>query len=146
MITILLQCCPDTAAIAKCIHEYEAATNDNDLQIFNEICGTVVLVAVIVMGGFLLWKLIDHIANGIRSIYKRSCDKKDYQKRQEADLKDKLLSFLETSTSTEEYNKEAGKVMKKKKDENSTESQYYINVLKSIIKDDTIPKQPSHEN
>ena len=146
MITMLLQCCPDSAAIMKCVYEYEAATNENDVQIFQEICGAIVLVAVIVVGGFLLLKLFDHIANGIRGLYKRKWEEEDREQKQKADLKDKLLDFLEKNTSKEEYNEEAGKVIKSIKDLDSTESRYYIDVLKSIIKDDTIPKHPSHEN
>ena len=146
MITMLLQCFPDSAAIMKCVFEHEAATNDKDVQIFQEICGAIVLVAVIVVGGFLLLKLFDHIATGIRGLYKRKWEEEDREQKQKADLKDKLLDFLEKNTSEEKYNEEAGKVIKIIKDLDSTESRYYIDVLKSIIKDDTIPKQPSHEN
>ena len=146
MITMLLQCFPDSAAIMKCVFEQEAATNDKDVQIFQEICGAIVLVAVIVVGGFLLLKLFDHIANGIHGLYKRKWEEEDREQKQKADLKDKLLDFLEKNSSKEEYKEEAGKVIKSVKDLDSTESRYYIDVLKSIIKDDTIPKQPSHEN
>lgn len=146
MITTLLQCFPDSAAIMKCVYEYEAATNENDVQIFQEICGAIEFVAVIVVGGFLLLKLFDHIANGRRDLYKRKWEEEDREQKQKADLKDKLLDFLEKNTSKEEYNEEAGKVIKSIKDLDSTESQYYIDVLKSIIKDNTIPEHPSHEN
>lgn len=146
MITMLLQCCPDSAAIMKCVYEYEAATNDKDVQIFQEICGAIVLVAVIVVGGFLLLKLFDHIANGIHGLYKRKWEEEDREQKQKADLKDKLLDFLEKNTSKEEYNEEAGKVIKSIKDFDSTESQYYIDVLKNLINNNPIPNYSSHEN
>lgn len=121
MITLLLQCCPDTAQVVKCVYELEAATSDKDVQIAQEICGAIVIVTAILVGGFVLWKLLDHTANGIRGIYKRKCDNNDCLKRQEADLKDKMLSALEKNTSKEEY----------------------INTLRTLIESNTIPEFPS---
>ena len=94
MISLLLQCCQDTAPIVKCVHELETATSDNDVLIVGMTCCTIVLVAIIATCGLLLWKWLERRANRKASEQKRQWEEEDKDRKQKADLKDKMLNAI----------------------------------------------------
>lgn len=126
----------------------KAGTNDADVEITKYICCAVVTVAAIIVGGFLIWKLIDHLANAIAGCYKRRFEVEDLERKQKSDLKNKLIDFLEKMTINEKYNEDNDKVIKIRKGMDTKESQYYTNVLKSLIDDKEIAdySQYKHED
>jgi hypothetical protein len=138
MSAVILEGCAGAVKILKCGCDQCSAMNVNDVQIAQTICGTIVLVAFIMVVGFLVWKLMEYIANGVSGYSKRKWEEKDCVKKQKSDLQDKLLNFLEKNTSKEECSKEEGKMVKKQKSFDSKESQYYIDVLTALIKGDDV--------
>ena len=69
MNTLLLDACAGSAQIVKCGCDIANATNGQDVEIAKAICCSIVTLAGIIVGGFLIWKLMDHIANGISGYY-----------------------------------------------------------------------------
>ena len=110
MNAILLQCAGATT-ILKCGCNLTTATNENDLEIAKTICWAIVCVAGCLVAGFLAWKLLDHIANGISGLYKRRCEVKDKVFKQKGDMLDKLTDFLKAQT---EEKGNDGKVIRNK--------------------------------
>ena len=139
MNSLLLDACAGSAQIVKCCCDSANATNGQDVEIANAICCSVVELGAIIVGGFLAWKLMNHIVNGISGFYKRQCAKKDREEKQNADLKAKLLNFLEKNTSEGDFTKEKGILINTKKKFDSKESQYYIDVLNHFIGEEKIP-------
>ena len=118
MNAFLLLCQCDSIAnkvFAKAIpviqETYKAGTNCSDVKIADAICKSLVLIFAICVAGFLIWKLIDHIAIAVSGLYKRKCDVEDKKLKQKSDLIDKLTDFL--TNQTQEKDNE-GKVTKYK--------------------------------
>lgn len=84
MNTLLLDACAGSAQIVKCGCDIANATNGQDVEIAKAICCSIVTLAGIIVGGFLIWKLMDHIANGISGYYKRKCTIEDIKRKMEA--------------------------------------------------------------
>ena len=64
------------------------------------------------------------------------------ERKQKADLQDKLIDFLEKNTTKEEYNADSDKSVKTLRELSSEESQYYIKVVSSLFDNQTIPDYP----
>lgn len=62
--------------------------------ITHQICCTIVIVVTIIVLGFLLWKLMDHIASSKAEKRARQWKVEDIERKQKADLLEKKLSFL----------------------------------------------------
>ena len=58
MNTLLLDACAGSAQIVKCGCDIANATNGQDVEIAKAICCSIVTLAGIIVGGFLIWKLI----------------------------------------------------------------------------------------
>lgn len=97
----------------------EAETNCKDIAIVAIICGTILIIAIAAMFTFHQWKKKEHEATKLCNIISNI----NTSERQKAEFKDRLLSFLEKNTSSIDSN----------------ESQYYIKVLRDLIKNDNIP-------
>lgn len=116
----------------------EAQTNCNDVWIAGIICLAIVMVALIAKCGLLAWKSKEIEAADAERKAKET-EANIAARKQKADALGKLLDFLEKNTTTEEYSKEEGKRIKKLTDFTSKESQYYIDVLKTVVKGGDIP-------
>lgn len=81
MTNLLLDCCQGAAQVVKCCSNAVAATCDKDVEIVNIICGAVVCVVAIVVVGFLLWKLADHIAHYFEEKRKRTWEVQDIERK-----------------------------------------------------------------
>lgn len=103
----------------------EPETSCNDVTIVAIICATIVLVALIAMFSFLIWKCREHKAEAESKEKEREKDEKDRQWKQRSDLIDKKLDFLK------------GQVMTKDKDGKTiyddTKGQAYIAALDGFI-------------
>lgn len=86
MSTSLLNCigCADSTQVMKCARVLANATNIHDVELTTTICSSIELMTGIVVGGFLAWKLLDHIANGISGYYKRKWTLQDIARKQKA--------------------------------------------------------------
>lgn len=94
MNTFLLNCCAGAAKIIKCGCNATAATNETDLEITKAICWAIVCVTGCLVVSFLIWKLIDHIANAVSGWNKRQWEVEDKGRKQQADLLEKKLQIL----------------------------------------------------
>lgn len=81
---------------------FEAGTNCCDVNIAEAIGKSLVLIFAICVIGFLIWKLIDHIANGVEMLFKKDKEKEESERKQKADLLDKYLDFLKEQASKDD--------------------------------------------
>ena len=132
MSVLFLQCSNGAARIVKCSCSFAAATNENDLEIAKSICWAIACVVACLVVGFLAWKLIDHIANGISGWNKRQWDIKDRERKQKADLLEKKLQILYELCKEEEPKKGFKKV-------DSMEMKTYLETL-GVILEPTVTK------
>ena len=100
MSTLFLNCFCDSIfekmceRLGTCTPEVvEKGTNCADVAMTAVICKAVVCVALILVLGFLVWKLMDHIANGISGWRKRVWEVNDIKRKQKSDLLTRLLDF-----------------------------------------------------
>ena len=93
MSAILLQCCNVAAKVIKCGCDVDV-TNNYDLGIADIICHAFIFVTGIIVGGFLVWKLIEYIAKGIAGWRKRVWEVEDIERKQKKDLLDKKMQIL----------------------------------------------------
>ncbi len=143
----MLYCCAGSAQVSKgCRCLMDAASNHNDIEIVNSICGTIVAVVAILAACFLLWKLIDHIAKGWQRCRQHTWeneDKKataeaeklarqnqleDKERKQQESLLEKRLAILKELC----YNNDGRELSVKKYD--STEIKDYLEELDRQIK------------
>lgn len=128
----------------------DTATSWADVEIAKQISCTLITIVAICVAGYILAKLIEIISKYCSEERKKKRDKEENYRKQEADLQEKLLSFIEKNTLREEYNKEKDKMIKVPKGIYSDESQYYINILTALIDKKEIPnysqKQSIDEN
>ena len=142
---LLLDCCANAVKMMEKVMHYvcEAnATNCNDVEITKCICEYILWVAIVAAATFLSWKILDHISNGVSVWYKRQCDVEDIERKQTAELKKKLIDFLEKNTAPGRYIEDKDKTVNELKEFDSKESQYYISVIKAFINKDQIPNEP----
>ena len=72
--------------------------NITDIINTDIICGAIVHVMLIVVAGFILWKLMEHVANAFAASYKRKCDEEDKDRKRNAELLSRYLDFLKDQT------------------------------------------------
>lgn len=108
--SVLLECCAAAAQIMKCSCKIEAETNDNDVAIVGIICGTILLIAGVVVAGSLLWRMIDKIANGCSESRKHTKENEEHERKQKADLLEKKLQILKEQCSDSDKKLIEGKV------------------------------------
>ena len=113
MSTIILNCFCDSIfeklceKLGTCSPEVvEKGTNCADVAMTAVICKTVVFVALIFVLGFLIWKLMDHIANKNSETRKRLWEVEDIERKQNSDLLTKLLDFQKDLALPVDKNKE----------------------------------------
>lgn len=141
----LLDCCTKVVQMMEKMMHYvcEAnATNCNDLEITKCICEYILWVAIVFAITFLAWKIIEQIANGVSVWYKRQCEVEDIERKQTAELKKKLMDFLEKNTAPGRYIEDKDKTVNELKEFDSKESQYYISVIKAFIYKEPFPNEP----
>ena len=130
MSTIILNCFCDSILeklcekLGTCPPEVvETGTNYADVAMTAFICKAVVCVAFILVLGFLIWKLMDHIANGISGWRKRVWDVEDIKRKQKSDLLTKKIDLL-IKLCIEDSNKK----------NNATRVDSYLDTLKEELK------------
>ena len=112
--------------------------NCDSIAIVVTICVTILIIAVVAM--IIYYRLkkecvaTKHHNNGIKN------------ERMTPEYIERLLSFLEKYTLTEEYNKDLDKKIKSMKPIESDECQYYIKVLTNLIREGIIPQYPQNNN
>lgn len=82
---------------------YEAGTNCCDVNIAEAIGKSLVLIFAICVIGFLIWKLIDHIANGVEMLFKKDKEKEESERKQKAELLNKYLDFMKEVNAENDY-------------------------------------------
>ncbi len=117
----------------------EAETNCEDVKIVAFICIAIVLVALIAKWAVCSLKNAEIMAaKNEREAKEKEAD--IAKRKQRADILNKLIDYLAKNTSEENYNEEAGRVIKSEKGIDSNEGQYYINVLRAVLKEESIPE------
>ena len=118
----------------------EAETNDKDLWMVGIVCMTIVLVAIIAAAVILLWKYIGFIAAKNERDQKKTKEKEESARKQQADLLNKKIEFLKelcyrieerTETKGDKENKKYEKVLK---NSDSPEAKRYIEALEKELK------------
>jgi len=112
----------------------EAGTNCSDVCIADVICRSTIIIVTILVAGFLAWKLIENNAKENERNFNKKKEEEESKRKQEADLQNKLIDFLEKNTTKEEYNDEIGKSVKTLREIDSKESQYFIKVILSLLR------------
>ena len=92
--SLLLQCCLDTAQVVECSCKLAGETNPCDVDMATTICNAIVAVTTILVAGFLLLKLMEHVAKGCQERRQRKWDGKERIIKQKAVLLDKKLEVL----------------------------------------------------
>ena len=97
MNTLLLTVMCDSLGVKVCETAIklmnEAGTNPADVAIAGTICDALVKIVTLCVGGFLLWKLIDHVAKSIEDRRKREWTVEDIERKQKSDLQNRFLDF-----------------------------------------------------
>ena len=120
--------------IIKCGCNPVAETNCCDVHIVSAICATVIIVALIAKCTILIWKHLEIKAKEKECEGKRIHDKEDRIKKQEADLLEKLIPFLEkqcTFLVDKDGKRIDANMNRMEKDENATKE--YIDLLKALL-------------
>lgn len=145
--SILLSCVCDSIMAKLCesgclkINEiHEAGTNCQDVWIVGIICGAIVLVALIAKWAVWSCKRAEIMAAKNEREAKEKNEEEIAIRKQKADALNKLVDYLEKNTIQEKYDAEEGKRIKEEKGLSSEEGKYYINVLKAVMKGESIPE------
>ena len=95
IMNLVLSCACDSIASKICDKPYpniteihESGTNCVEASITNIISCSIVHVVLICVAGFLLWKLMDLVAQGVAGYYKRKWNVEDIERKMQADLKE----------------------------------------------------------
>jgi len=104
MSTLLLDACAGCAQIISS-GNIANATNGQDVEIANTICCSIVTLTGILVGGFLIWKLMDYIAKGVAAYYMRKCEVEDIFRKQQADEKDSIEKKPQLTLEQKEKNR-----------------------------------------
>lgn len=102
MNTILLLCPRDSFVVDLCRKGFEnlsAESNWADVSIAQDICKYIFCIVLVLAITFLLWRFMDHIANGISGLVKRMWEVKDKQRKQASDILDKYIDHLKENAS-----------------------------------------------
>jgi len=105
MNAMLLDCCNCAAQFAELASRLETPTNCEDVEIAKAICCAIVSITAIIVLGSLLWRLMDHLFKRCQEKRKQEYDVENSKRKQESDLKDKLLDFLKSKASEKNNNK-----------------------------------------
>lgn len=134
MNVLLLDCCTKVVKMMEKMMHYVCesnATNCNDVEITKCICEYILWIAIVAAITFLVWKVLDHIANGVSVWYKRQCDVEDCLNKKKLELSDKLIDFFKEKTYPYEKVKENDTIKKKEYDPDA--SVKYVNTLTELI-------------
>ena len=108
MINVLSFCSCDTIAKFLFMNAHAMAHRPHGhgwhcakFGITHQICFTIVTTVAIIVVGFLLWKLMDHIASSKAEKRNRQWNVEDIERKQKAELLEKKLSFLKDKDSKE---------------------------------------------
>ena len=134
MITLLLNAPTGCEQIIKCCCKISNETNLQDVEIAKTICCSIITLTGIIVGGFIVWKLMEHIAKGVSGYYKRKWEIEDIMRKQSAeekklktDLINKKLEILHENcyeTELVENNSKERKKLKEHCDENDAIGKY----------------------
>ena len=133
----LLLSIPCDSIVAKVCKEVVCQMKDTgsdwaDVEITSIICCSLVKIVAIVVAGFLLWKLLNYVAEAIAAYYNRACNLNDRERKQQAELTNKLLDFQKGLTFPYEKD-DKGEYQKREYDTGVRKSyqQNLINLIKS---------------
>ena len=105
-------------------------TNCADVVITAYICHAIVLCVLIVVLGFLLWKLTERITDYRSERRKHEWEVEERRNKAKSDLRDKLLDFQKGLTFPYDKDKYGGFMEKKYMEK---ESEDYIKEIKDMI-------------
>ena len=117
MITLLLNAPTGCEQIIKCCCKISNETNLQDVEIAKTICCSIITLTGIIVGGFIVWKLMEHIAKGVSA----------EEKKLKTDLINKKLEILHENcyeTELVENNSKERKKLKEHCDENDAIGKY----------------------
>ena len=138
MNAILLECCANTVKFVKCSCDLEAATNYQDVAIAGTICSAIVRMTIIIVAGFLLWKLMDYLFTVCQECSKRKYDAESSNRKQIGEVLNKYFDFLKDLTYPYVEDNKDGNHVKKMYDNDScdkykSELQHYLQ-KKGVLK------------
>ena len=136
---LIISCAAHAAIVAEQGRHifHHSFPNWGDVIITSIICVTIAVVVITFLIKFYQWK-----EKKLKNASNKG-EKEDPNAKQKAELQNKLLAFLEKSTSKGIYNEKKDDFINTSKEINSVESQYYISVLKALIEGGSIPDYTS---
>lgn len=142
MSTLLLNAPTGCEQIIKCCCNISNKTNLQDVEIAKTICCSIITLTGIIVGGFIVWKLMEHIAKGVSGYNRRKWEIEDImrkqsaeEKKQKTDLINKKLEILHENcyeTELVENNSKERKKLKENSEENDAIGKY-IDALNNEI-------------
>ncbi len=94
MRTLFLDCSSNAAQMAKCGCKAVVETNGNDVTVAQTVCCSIVTIIAIVVGGFLLWKLMEHIVQNRQSKRQHVWETEEKVRNRNVELLDEKLKVL----------------------------------------------------
>ena len=94
MRTLFLDCSSNAAQMTKCGCKAVVETNGNDVTIAQTVCCSIVTIIAIVVGGFLLWKLMEHIVQNRQSKRQHVWETEEKVRNRNVELLDEKLKVL----------------------------------------------------
>ena len=94
MRTLFLDCSSNAAQMAKCGCKAVVETNGNDVTVAQTVCCSVVTIIAIVVVGFLVWKLMEHIVKNRQSKRQHMWETEEKVRNRNVELIDAKLKVL----------------------------------------------------
>ena len=145
MNTLLLDGCSKVVQMMEEMMHYVCEANMTNWQDTVNVFIVCVAICFIVRYGvrrYFRYKTFESNKHEEFEKLKRSWEVEDIERKQKAELKKKLMDFLEKNTAPGRYIEDKDKTVNELKEFESNESQYYISVIKAFIKNEDIPALP----
>ena len=94
MSIMLLGCSSNAAQMVECGCRTVVETNGNDVTVAQTVCCSIVTIIAIVVGGFLLWKLMEHIVKNRQSKRQHVWETEEKVRNRNVELLDEKLRVL----------------------------------------------------
>lgn len=145
----LLDCCTNAVQILEKLQSYireSQITNWQDTINVFIVCAAICFIVRYGVRRYFRYKMFESNKHEELEKLKRSWEVEDIERKQTAELKKKLMDFLEKNTAPGRYIEDKDKTVNELKEFDSKESQYYISVIKAFINKKQIPNQPLNPN
>lgn len=146
---LFLDCCTNAVQILEKLQSYineSQITNWQDTINVFIVCAAICFIVRYGVRRYFRYKTFESNKHEEFEILKRSWEVEDIERKQTAELKKKLMDFLEKNTAPGRYIEDKDKTVNELKEFDSKESQYYISVIKAFINKKQIPSQPLNPN